>query len=414
MARQNKVPAYRRHKGTGYAYVYHRSIQTKDHRLYIGKHGTEDSRQRYRQFLERLAANQGGAELPPIDPVPTINEVVLAWIQYGKAHYRRGDGLSSQYHAMRRAIRFLTARHGLDLAKSFGPKLLKDLRKSLIPRYDRSYVNQIVARLQRLFQWASSEELVPPHLYHGLLSVKPLAKGELGAWDKPPVTPADFEQVRDLLPFLSPTVAALVQVQYLCCMRPREACIMRGCDIDRSGDIWLYRPHTHKNEWRGQSLVKAIPKAAQRIIAPFLEGRAPDAYLFSPRDAAAWATDLRRANRPPRTTHLYPSEARRVAKAKRLAIRRHSPIGTHYKRDSYMQAIEHGIAKAAKAGVTIERFCPRQLRHSMVTYVAKTLGAQPAQRFAGHASLSTTNLYAEIEVSELIDIARQLDLHNAS
>jgi integrase len=235
MSKAGHVPQYRLHKSTGYAYVWHPSIPTKGHRLYLGKHGTPQSQQRYRQFLERLALNNSGAEVPLIDPIPTIDELVLAWVQYGKEHYKRGDGMSTQYGAMRRALRLLVKYHGADLAQSFGPKKLKDLRRGLIKRYARSYVNQTVFRIQRFYQWASSEELIPAAHYHGLTCVKPLAKNELGARDNPRVRPVPLENVLALLPFLSPTVSALVQTQYLCCMRPREACIMRACDIDRTG-----------------------------------------------------------------------------------------------------------------------------------------------------------------------------------
>lgn len=38
----------------------------------------------------------------------------------------------------------------------------------------------------------------------------------------------------------------MVQMQLLTAARPGEVCIMRPCDIDRSGRIWVYKPKDHK------------------------------------------------------------------------------------------------------------------------------------------------------------------------
>ena len=192
-------------------------------------------------------------------------------------------------------------------------------------------------------------------------------------------------------------------------MRPREACIMRACDIDMSGDVWLYRPSSHKNAWRGRGLVKALPKTAQRILAPFIAAKQPTDFLFDPQDATDWSARERSENRKPRKTKLYPCEQKRVERAKRLRFNNSDRISRCYSKDSYRQAIDHGIAKAAASGVRVEPFTPNQLRHAIVSHISKTIGAQAAQRFAGHASLSTTNIYTEIEVAEIIAIAKRLD-----
>jgi integrase len=93
-------------------------------------------------------------------------------------------------------------------------------------------------------------------------------------------------------------------------MRPGEVILMRPCDIDTSGDIWIYEPFDHKGRWRG--IRKQIPLGpeAQKIPKPFLD-REAGAFLFSPRESEAWRLE----NRPPyhgrqRTTPLYASEAK--------------------------------------------------------------------------------------------------------
>ena len=78
MASSPRVPKYRLHKGTGYAYVQHISIRNKSRRLYLGKYGTPDSLQRYQQFLARLQAGVAEAA-PPLSDIPTIKELVAAY-----------------------------------------------------------------------------------------------------------------------------------------------------------------------------------------------------------------------------------------------------------------------------------------------------------------------------------------------
>lgn len=74
----NPIPTYRRHPN-GQAFVYHKSIANKSHRLYLGKHGSEESLRRYRQLLRRLESIQLAGPAFEVDDVPTIRELILAY-----------------------------------------------------------------------------------------------------------------------------------------------------------------------------------------------------------------------------------------------------------------------------------------------------------------------------------------------
>lgn len=71
---------------------------------------------------------------------------------------------------------------------------------------------------------------------------------------------------------------------------------MRPCDIDRSGNEWMYRPESHKTEHHGISKAVPIIGAAKEALTPFLL-RADDAYCFSPAESAQWHRDQRTAKR---------------------------------------------------------------------------------------------------------------------
>ena len=155
----------------------------------------------------------------------------------------------------------------------------------------------------------------------------------------------------------------MVKVQRLTGMRPGEVVQMKPGDIDRSAEVWVYRPERHKNEWRGQERTVPLGPKAQAALGPFLDGRADDKPCFSPKEAEAW----RYAENPPyagreRATKRYPSETKRLAaaeaarrKAKRKPGRK---ARDHYDRDSYRRAVAYGIAKAKKVGVTMAPWSP--------------------------------------------------------
>ena len=62
-----RVPKYRLHKGTGQALV-----QIDGRRIYLGKHGTERSRQKYRRDHRRVARQRQTNPTPPGTGLPAI------------------------------------------------------------------------------------------------------------------------------------------------------------------------------------------------------------------------------------------------------------------------------------------------------------------------------------------------------
>lgn len=413
---ESPLPKYRKHPN-GQAFIYHRSIPNKSHRLCLGKYGSPESKEKYHQVCRRIELLKDAQLSVTVGAVPEIRELIAAYDDYASLHYSRGGKPTAEYGSMVNALGILHGLYADELAADFGPKAFKTLQRWMAAEdYARSHISQTTSRLKRFFRWCCEEELVDPLLHQRLTCVRGLTKGEFGARESEPIRPAKEESIFGVLPFLSPTVAGLVQVQYYCGMRPGEACRMRPCDVDTRADVWLYTPAEHKNAWRGRTLVKAIPRVAQDVLRPLLKGRGEAAYLFSPQESLAWMLTQQATSRPPRKTKRFPCEVRRVEREKKRASRRQSRIREFYTKDSYRQAVDYGFAKAKRAGMELERFTPNQLRHAIVTLVARTLGQQKAQRYAGHESLDTTRIYTEIEVAEIVDIARQLDSrwHHAS
>ena len=96
--------------------------------------------------------------------------------------------------------------------------------------------------------------------YHRLVA-EWLSRGQTIGTD--PVTsarPSDSQYVDAVQPFVTPHVAAMIQVQRLTGRRPDDVVCMRPCDIDPSGDVWIYERRDHKNRWRGHR--RLIPLGA--------------------------------------------------------------------------------------------------------------------------------------------------------
>ena len=407
-----RVPKYRRHKN-GAAFVEHGGKRT-----YLGRHGTDDSRKRYRQFLERLevaqqasAAAKSPVRLPTGDRI-LVCELVNAYLSFAETYYVGTNGKpNTEFSGMKLAGEHLDAAFGEEFASTFGPRKLTEFQCYLVNKgLPRVYVNKIVGRVKRIFQWCSQQELVRPEMYAGLKCVAALRKGRTTAPEKPKIKPADMNDVAATLPWLAGVLADMVQVQFYCGMRPSEVCRMTPGEINRTGPIWIYQPADHKNAWRGLVRLIAIPKIAQPIVAKYLD-RPAAAALFSPRESEKRRNDERTGKvSSTRKTKVYPSEMKARAKAK-LARRAtaQSRLRTQYDRDSYRSAIEYAFVKAEKNGVIIPKWHPNQLRHSIATDISKRFGRQAAQYWLGHEHLETTGIYAEKQVSELIAIAHKVD-----
>ena len=387
-----RVPKYRRNPD-GRAFVEYRRK-----RHYLGQYNTPESRAQYKQFLARIMAEADQPEPLPIGRNPTLLELAVPYAEWAKEYHSE-----AAYSPVKTMVSQVLGLYADTPISEFGPRKILAWQQWLIQQnYARITINQRLGQLKRWLKWLVSRELIAPDVLAAANTVSGLRAGKSEAAEPEPVAPVAVADVNATLPFLPPPVAAMVQVQYLCGMRPQDVIRMRPQDIDRAGEIWIYKPETHKNTHRGQSLVKAIPRAAQAILLPFLD-REPDAFCFDPRESSEWAYEQKRANST-RATKRYPSEEKRLAKQRAKTAKGKQHRAGHYKRYTYGQAIE----RACKAA-NVPHWTPLQLRHSIATLISQHIGEQAAQRWLGHARLSTTGIYVEKQRAELVVIAEQVD-----
>jgi integrase len=395
---RDTIPRLQHHRASGQARV---RLAGRD--LYLGPYGTPEARERYdRLIAEWLAAGRQiprAIEQPSASSAPLVNDVLMRFLTWAQEYYGVNDRSAKEYVNLTHAMRPLRDLYGRTPAGEFGPRALKAVRQHMldVQQLCRAEINKRVGRIKRVFKWAVAEELIPSHVYEALRAVDGLRRGRTPARENAPVRPVEDAHVNAILPFVSPQVAAMIQLQRLTGMRPGEVVQMRLCDLDRSGPVWGYRPASHKTDYLGHGKLIPLGPRAQAILQPFLE-RPAEAPLFSPQEAEDWRHERRaQQRRPDRKTKVYPCELRAREQRRQAARRRISrrPKREAFDVDSYRRAITYGLRQARRQQPDLPHWHPHQLRHSRGTEVRKRYGVEAAQVALGHARMEVTEIYAE-------------------
>ena len=421
--RPDPVPKYLYHS-SGQARVRLRDSSGRRRDYLLGPYGSPESQAEY----ERVLALVRIGRTPWTDSVApgaglTVAELLLRYKRFVESYYADAKVRENILIAFRPA-RLLYSHLP---AAEFSPLKLKAVRDEMVRSgLCRPVVNQRVGVIKRAFKWAVAEELVPAAVHHALQAVAGLGKGRTTAREPDPIRPVADAWVDAALPFAPPAVRAMIELQRLTGMRPGEVCVMRACDLETSGAVWLYRPHRHKTQYRGRGRVIALGPRAQVVVGPFLR-LATEAYLFSPaRSEADREADRRRRRKTP----LYPSHQARYDEQRKENPER--PAGDRYTSHSYNRAIARVVDRADRAARQaiedadaaaedrkpvrvakkikeaerlVAQWHPNQLRHTHATAVRRRFGLEAAQVVLGHARADVTQVYAEADVDLAVKVA---------
>lgn len=382
------VPKYKLDKKTGRAFA-----TVGNRKIWLGRHGTPESKQQYQQFLATLDATRRTDPVPPPPPLgrpQLVSEVVVGFLERCLGQYSKSE--AALYRA---AVGVLITSAGAMDATEFGPRALSDVRDAMVAKgWTREHVNAQVRRVRAVFRWAETLELVPGGAWFRLRSLAGLKAGTVPS--QRVVQPADDGAVERTLRFLSPTVAGMVRFQRLTGCRPQDVCNLHPDRIDRSEEVWVYRPEQHKGAWRGQSREVYIGPKAQEVITGRLDG----GHVFSPRRAWQEESDRRRAG----------GKGRKAGWVDRGPPAR---VSGSYGTRAYDLAIERAVdranASAAADGVAeIPHWRPNQLRHAAGTEFREKFGLDVAQKLMGHKNARTTERYAKPVDRAAVDAAGQV------
>jgi integrase len=425
----HKNPSLRRHTASGQGVV---TLGGRDH--YLGAWPADQSdpptevRERYDRAIAEWRANgRRPLTLAVESPTLSVGELILAYWKHAELYYRRPDGTPTrEVENIRYALRPLRALYESLLAAEFSPLKLSAVREEMIRAgLARTLINSRVAKIVRVYKWGVAQELVAETVCRALEKVEPLHPGRCAARETAPVGPVGDAHIEAVLPFLLPTVAAMVRLMRLTGARCGEVCAMRACDLDRTGSVWVYRPARHKTSHRGRVRVIALGPRARAIVQPFLRTD-PLAPLFSPARAVA---DWRASQRAARKSKVQPSQVSRrkatrrrppgqsytphsVAVAVRRACDRADRLARQRSEDS--RAVVEGRAPVRVPGQVpdferlVARWHVHQLRHAHATEVRSRCGLDAARTALGHAGAAITELYAERDLAQALHVAAQV------
>lgn len=413
----HRPPKYGHHKSTNQAIVC-----WGGRLIYLGPYGSQKSHDRYRAFIEewrtklrheaqksvdakrakrRKEADDARERLASAVTPETlrqkwrqglkvsVDELIYVYRQHANDYYVKDGKPTREAELVVEVTGHLGKKHGRDRADDFGPVDLDAFREGLIDELDwsRLHLNKQTARIVRMFKWGAQKEICSPLVHQQLASLGGLKKGRTRARETAGVSCVADEVIDKTLPKLPPIVADMVRVQRYTGARPGEVCQMRPRDLDRSAEVWLYRPDSHKTEHHDKQRVIPIGPKAQEVLAKYLD-RPEGKYCFSP------AESEKRRRDPGKDAAEFVS--------KRLKAPRWRP-GDCYDTSSYRIAIRR-VCKKLKLPI----WTPNQLRHTAATAIRKRFGLEAAQVVCGHAQADVTQVYAERDLQLALSVAAEV------
>lgn len=339
-------------------------IRYKGRDIYLGPFGSPEARSRYLQVVAEI---ERCGSLTPRAADLTVTELCAWWYAYAGRTYA---ATSREPREIARALAVVRDLFGHEPAAEFGPKKLRLVQAEMARRgWCRNVVNRATVRVKTVFKRAAAEELIPGTVYHGLATVRAVGVNTPGVRQTPPIGPAAWPAVlatfRELMRSKNRIVAAMLLLQWLTGMRSEEVRVLRTADVDLAAGT--YRPHKHKNQWRGQERVVPLGRRALLLVRRWLDPARPLAYVFRPE----------------------------------LAGPRSRAMKDHYTDSAYGLA----VARAAKrAGVALR---PYQLRHAFKIRAAR-VDPHGAQHAMGQKTSAAFDIYGGADLAAAAELARRI------
>jgi integrase len=374
-------------------------VRIRGHDHYLGPYGSLEARKNYALLLAQVTSSPSATPTSP-EPTPpspatplakpaleaqrTVADLAVLWLEQRAPQYSNRGGEVAQF---RRMFAALLAVHGETLAREFGSDELEEVQLAMASgswltaeqRADRAkhktptdwcarVVNRHITRLRTFWRWCERKKLAPAGSWAALRTVEPLAGNDPRVRHTSRRKPCTFADLLQVVRHAPRVVKAMLLLQWWCGMRPGEVRRMRACEIDRTSDVWIYRPSQHKNDWRGQERVVPLGPKAQAVLGSWLaRATAPEAYLFPP-------TKRRKGSEGCYTSAGY-------CRAVQVAGERAGVKGLH----AYL------------------------CRHAAKQRVTRELGLDAARSFLGQKSVQSTDGYGDaVDLQQAREAARRM------
>lgn len=348
MARPIRLPAYRLHKARNCAVV---TIAGRDY--YLGAYGSIESHQKYGDLIAKYSAGLLIPTQNKTTPGIMLCELTLSYVQFAEKYYQKNGRPTDEYHCILSALRPLCFLYGDYFVADFGPLALKAVRTRMIElKWSRKYINKSIGRIRRMFRWGVSNELFGVEVLTRLQAVESLFEGRSDAIERPTRTEVPEENIAAVRNSVNERIRDMMDLALWTGARPGELVMLTGHMIDQSDDVWTATLSTHKMQHKGKARILAFGPNSQQVLRKYLQG------------------DLK--------ARLFPMT----------------------------RATFSANIKAACLKLGIPAFTGHWLRHNAATRIREAKGLDSAQVLLGHSKASTTEIYAHVDNSKLIEIAR--------
>lgn len=359
--------------------------------VYLGVYGSAEAARAYADLLDVLARGQQPdkkrrtgqrADRSDLSAV-TVAVVVARWFAEESPRYPANGRETKQFEftvpPLLRLYSTLPANEfdcdkleRVQLAMASGSWLNEKERARCKARgkplgWSRGVVNRRVVRIRTIFRWAERKRLVPPGTFAHLCTLPGLAPTDARVRHTTQSKSATMQEVNAICKYLSPVGRAMLLTQWWTGMRSGEVRLMRENEVDRTGEVWVYTPATHKMQRKGQSRAILIGGRAQAALRWWLLAAEPGAYVF-----------------PPSKTYAGKQGC--------------------YSDTAYARLIARAAEVAGVAG-----FHPYRCRHAAKNRITSSMGLDAARTILGQRSLGTTNQYGDaLDLRTAMEVARKL------
>lgn len=350
----------------------------------------------------------------------TVNELCDLYQAWADVTYVQPTGEPTRTNwNVRNALEALRQAAGAMPPVKINTSLVRYIQEQLANgRLARATVNDRIDVIKRMVRWAAERELIEARRWHSVAVVSRLRPYRSNAREPQPVKPIRWDVVEPTMRQMCRQVAAMTMILWSTGMRIGELCRMRPRDIDRTGKVWMYECVAHKTRCHGKRRMIPIGPAAQTALRPYLEGRAPDSFVFSPR-ASRFEHQMQRALKRRVPVH----RGNRIG-SNRVANPQRVP-GLRYTSNAFLLAVYSACDKAwphpelgllHKSQLTSEqradlrawriahRWHPHQIRHAAATRIRAAAGVEAAKVILGHSDLRVTEIYAERDYALALEV----------
>lgn len=288
-------------------------------------------------------------DAPPMPSAMTVDSVAALYLAHAQHRYNGRWG-PKEHAIIRNALHPLRAMYG-----DMHPSQLTSLHLRAVRQYFidergncRSTVQAKMERLSKAWAWLNDLDW----FNWQLPTVGKIPYGHVR--HREAIRPVSEDVYEATLARLRPIPALMLRCIRMTAMRPGECCDMHSADIDMTVQPWCYRPALHKGKHLGRDRPIFIGPRLQLLLQPHLR----PGYL--------WWTSR----------------------------------GNRYTPQRLLNAIEGACRQCG-----IPHWHSNQLRHLRLTEIRREAGLDAAQAIAGHARVSTTQIYSERQEHLAIDSA---------